>query len=196
MKTAHTPQHTRAALPGVGAWMSIAASALLAATGAHAATSGSGSCGKAVGGLLDDIPSLIVECPSGVWIDPRPGAVSTASWTASATGGLLRAKASVAIDTLPPLGQSVPLALGVAASGVARRLDDLLFAAPGAAVGTPARMSLSKHINGVMGADNFSALGNAASRADWFCALAPPRSADPWARPVAGARVGRAARPT
>lgn len=148
--------------------MSFAASVLLAATGAHAATSSTGSCGKGVGGLLDDIPSLVVECPSGVWFDARPGTTSTASWTASATHGQLRATASVAINTLPPLGESVPLALGVTASATARQFDDLLFAAPGAAVGTPALMSFTMHIDGVMAADNLSTLGNAASRADWF----------------------------
>jgi len=147
--------------------MSLAASALLAATGAQAATSISGGCGKGVGGSLDDIPSLVVECPSGVWVDPRPGTTSTAAWTGSATYGQLRATASVAINTLPPLGQSVPLALGVSVNAVARQTDDLLFAAPGAAVGTPALMSFSMHIDGVMAADNLSTLGNAASRADW-----------------------------
>lgn len=76
--------------------------------------------------------------------------------------------ASVAINTLPPLGQSVPLALGVTVSAVARQFDDLLFTAPGAAVGTPAVMTFSMHIDGLMAADNLSTLGNAASRADWF----------------------------
>jgi PEP-CTERM motif len=168
VKTSSTPQQKSVALPRLGAWMSCAASALLVATGAQAATSISGGCGKGVGGSLDDIPSLVVACPSGVWVDPRPGTTSTAAWTASATYGQLRATASVAINTLPPLGQSVPLALGVTVNAVARQFDDLLFASPGAAVGTPAWMTFSMHIDGVMAADNLSTLGNAASRADWF----------------------------
>lgn len=145
----------------------LTSAALFAVTGAQAATSATGSCGKGVGGSLDDLPSFVVECPSGLWTDPRPGTTSTASWSASAAIGQLRATASVAVNTLPPLGQSVPLALGVSANAVARQTDELLFSAPGVAAGTPAKMSFGMHIDGVLGAFNLSTSGNAASRASW-----------------------------
>jgi hypothetical protein len=116
---------------------------MLVATGAQAATSVSGSCGKGVGGSLDDIPSLVVECPGGTWTDPRPGTTSIASWSGTATYGSLGAAASVAVNTLPPLGQSVPLALGISAQGVASQRDELLFASPGVAAGTPAKIIFS-----------------------------------------------------
>lgn len=147
--------------------IAAAAAALIAATSPQAATSASGGCGKGVGGSLDYIPSFVVECPGGIWTDPRPGATSTASWTASAAGGLLGATASVAVNTLPPLGQTVPLALGVSASAVARQFDDLLFSSAGLAAGTPAKMTFSLRIHGDLSANNGSTLGNAASRASW-----------------------------
>lgn len=141
---------------------------LLAATGPQAATTICGSCGKGVGGSLDDIPSFVVECPGGTWVDPRPGTASTASWTASAANGHLRATASAAVSTLPPLGQSVPLALGISVNAMGRQSDDLLFASPGVAAGTPAKMTFSMQIDGTMGAFNLSTSGNAASKAVWL----------------------------
>ena len=169
MQTPTAPSQKVPTRPRVDTFSSaVVASALLAATGAQAATSATGSCGKGVGGSLDDIPSFVVECPSGSWVDPRPGTTSTASWSASAAGGQLRATASVAVNTLPPLGQSVPLALGVGVDAVARQTDELLFTAPGVAAGTPAKMSFGMQIDGVLGAFNLSTSGNAASRASWI----------------------------
>ena len=146
----------------------IAASAgLLAAMSAQAATSTFGGCGKGVGGALDVIPSFVVECPGGMWVDPRPGTTSTASWSASAAGGRLRATASAAVNTLPPLGQSVPLALGILASAGATQSDALMFTSPGVATGTSAKMRFSMQIDGTMAAINLSTSGNAAAKADW-----------------------------
>ena len=148
--------------------LALAALTLMASVGAQAVTGVSGSCSKSVGGLLDDIPSLVVTCPGGTWTDPRPGTTSIASWSASAAGGYLGASASAAVNTLPPLGQSAPLALGIGASGFAYQSDDLLFASPGLAAGTSAKMVFAMQINGTMAANNGSTDGNAASRADWF----------------------------
>jgi len=143
--------------------------ALLTATSAHAANvfSASGSCGKGVGGLLDNDPSLDVSCPGGTWVDPSTGTASSASWTASGGNGRFRAGATVAVSTLPPLGRSTPLALGVSVSAVASQRDDLLFNVPGLA-GTPAKMAFSLWIHGEMDAANVSPAGNTASRADWI----------------------------
>lgn len=148
--------------------LTLAAAALLATAGAHAATviTASGSCGKGVGGSLDFDPSFVVSCPSGTWADPRPGTASVASWSASVAAGRFRATASSAVNTLPPLGQSTPLALGVSVSAIAGLSDDLLFDAPGLA-GTMAKMTFAMRIDGHMSADNVSPNGNAASRADW-----------------------------
>lgn len=102
----------------VKTWKSACiAAACTLATAAQAAAMASvtGSCGKHVGGALDDIPSF-TGCPGGFWADSRPGARSTGSWSGTAQVGALGASASIAIDTTPPLGQTLPLALASAAS--------------------------------------------------------------------------------
>ncbi len=149
----------------VATWKSAcAAAACTLATAAHAAASVSGSCGKGVGGLLDDIPSFTVSCPGGFWADSRPGALSTASWSGSAQVGVLGASASVAIDTTPLLGQTLPLALGVSADAVGGFSDDVLLSAPGLA-GARGRLRFSMAVDGSMAANHVSP--HAAASASW-----------------------------
>lgn len=61
----------------------------------------------------------------------------------------------------------MPLALGIGANAEATQSDDLLFASPRVAAGTPARITFSMQIDGNMGAFNLSTSGNAASKAVW-----------------------------
>lgn len=150
----------------VKTWKSACiAAACTLATAAQAAVMASvtGSCGKHVGGLLDDIPSF-TGCPGGFWADSRPGARSTGSWSGTAQVGALGASASIAIDTTPPLGQTLPLALGVSVDGLSGFSDDVLFSAPGLA-GAPGKLRFSMAVDGSMAAAHVSP--HAAASASW-----------------------------
>jgi len=102
-----------------------------------------------VGGGLPFDPSFNPRCTGGVWVDPRPGTNSQASWVASASFGALAASATSALSNLPPLGTTIPLAYGVSASSLALAWNDLTITAPGL-TGQRGRIGGSIRIDGHM----------------------------------------------